>query len=292
MSEFESLPRRASTPRQPVPVGAWDCHAHVFGPFERYPLAPDCKYQPPLATSTSHIAALNAAGFQHGVLVHASANGFDNSGVLDATASHRDRIAAIAVFSEDVTDAQLAAAKAAGVVGIRFTETGEAIGSVKPSGTLGLDALERMAPRLREHGLHAQLWARCRHVVESWPMLERSGLPLVFDHMGYFDVELGVTDATFCTFLDLVRGADAWVKLTTTRVTRQRWNDCTDVRVFHDALLRAAPDRMLWGSDWPYIAMDKDLPDMGAQLDLFDAWIGDVALREQVLVANPARLYG
>ncbi len=292
MPEFESVARPATAPRLPLPAGAWDCHAHVFGPFARYPLAPDCKYQPPLATATSHIAALDAAGFRHGVLVHASANGFDNSGVLDAAAAHRDRIVAIAVLPEDVTDAKLAAAKAAGVVGIRFTETGDAIGSPKPSGTLGLDALERMAPRLRAHGLHAQLWARCRHVVEKRAMLERCGVPLVFDHMGYFDVEPGVADASFRAFLDLVRGSDAWVKLTANRVSRQRWNACADVRPFHDALLDAAPARMLWGSDWPYIAMDKDLPDMGAQLDLFDAWTGDAALREQVLVSNPARLYG
>lgn len=283
--------RGASSPRQPLPAGAWDTHAHVFGPFERYPLAADCRYQPPLAIAASHIAALDTAGFAHGVLVHASANGFDNRGVLDAIAAHPQRLAAIAVLPEDTSDAQLAAAVKAGVRGIRFTETGETMGAPKPTGTLGLDALERMAPRLRDFGLHANLWAHCRHVMEKREMLQRCGVPLVFDHMGYFDVTRGSQDGCFSSFVDLVRGSDAWVKLTPSRVSKQRWNACDDVRPFHDALLQAAPNQMVWGSDWPYIAMDKDLPDLGAQIDLFDTWTPDAALRQKVFVANPRRLY-
>ena len=224
--------------------------------------------------------------------MHASANGFDNRGVLDAVTAHPDRVVALAVLPEDVSDSELVAARAAGVRGIRFTETGETIGAPKPSGTLGLDALERMAPRLRAAGLHAQLWARCRHVVAARQMLQRCGIPLVFDHMGYFDVGLGVDDTSFRSFLAWARDNDAWVKLTPTRVTQRRWNDAADVRPFHDALLEAVPSRMLWGSDWPYIAMDKDLPDMGAQIDLFDAWTPDAGLRQQVFVTNPQRLYG
>ncbi|HSV83548.1 MAG TPA: amidohydrolase family protein [Ramlibacter sp.] len=286
-----STTRGASTPRRPLPAGAWDTHAHVFGPFDRYPLAADCRYQPPLATAASHIAALDAAGFAHGVLVHASANGFDNSAVLDAVAAHPSRLAVIAVFPESVSDEELAAARAAGVRGIRFTETGDRAGAAKPSGTLGLDALERMAPRLQAFGLHAQLWAKCQFVVDARAMLERCGIPLVFDHMGYFDVGLGVDDRCFRSFLDLAGNTASWVKLTPTRVTKQRWNDCSDVRPFHDALLQAAPERMLWGSDWPYIAMDKDLPDMGTQIDLLDAWTADDALRQHIFVDNPRRLY-
>ena len=284
--------RGASAPRMPLPDDAWDTHAHVFGPFHRYPLAPDCRYQPPLATAADHIAALNVAGFARGALVHASANGFDNRCVVEAVAVHPDRLTAIAVLPEDASEEQFASAIAAGVRGIRFTETGDVIGAPKPTGTLGLDALARMAPRLRALGLHAQLWAHCRHVIDQRAMLERCGVPLVFDHMGYFDVTRGVADNCFQSFIDLVRNNDAWVKLTPSRVSKQRWSACDDVRPFHDALLQAAPDRMMWGSDWPYIAMDNDLPDMGAQIDLFDAWTPDAALRRKVFATNPGHLYG
>jgi predicted TIM-barrel fold metal-dependent hydrolase len=263
----------------------------VFGPFDKYPLAADCKYQPPLGPAELHARALDTAGFGHGVLVHASANGFDNRAVLDAVQTLPHRLVAVAVVSESVSDAELLAYREAGVRGIRFTETGDVMGAAKPSGTLGLDALERMAPRLRAFGLHAQLWARCRFIVETRRMLEDCGVPLVFDHMGYFDVSHGPKDAWFRSFLDFASRTDSWVKLVPTRVTKRRWNDCEDVRPFHDALLEAVGTRAMWGSDWPYIAMDNDLPDIGAQIDLFDSWTPDPEVRRRVLVTNPGRLY-
>jgi 2-pyrone-4,6-dicarboxylate lactonase len=284
--------RGVSSTSRKLPPGAWDTHAHVFGPFERYPLAPDCRYQPPLAPAELHLAALDAAGLDHGVLVHASANGFDNSAVLDAGGRDESRLAVVAVVPEDTSDSELLRLHDAGVRGLRFTETGEVFGAPKPSGTLGLDALRRMAPRLRAAGLHAQIWARCGYVVEARAWLASCGVPLVFDHMGHFDVALGSQHTTFCDFLSFLDEADAWVKLVPTRVTRRRWCDAEDARPFHDALLQSAPDRMLWGSDWPYIAMDKDLPDIGRQIDLFDRWTTDETLRQKVFVTNPGRLYG
>jgi 2-pyrone-4,6-dicarboxylate lactonase len=289
---LQPVVRGASSPARPLPAGAWDTHAHVFGPFDRYPLAADCRYQPPLGPADWHRAAQHAAGFQRGVLVHASANGFDNSAVLDAARLAPSRIAVVAVVQEDMSDAELARLRDEGVCGLRFTENGETLGAPKPSGTLGLDALKRMAPRLRELGLHAQVWAKCAYIVESRSWLSTCGVPLVFDHMGQFDVSLGSEHATFLDFLSLVDETDAWVKLTSTRVTRQRWCEADDARPFHEALLQKAPARMLWGSDWPYIAMDKDLPDIGRQIDLFDRWTADDSLRHQVFVDNPQTLYG
>jgi predicted TIM-barrel fold metal-dependent hydrolase len=281
-----------SSPSRPLPAGAWDTHAHVFGPFDRYPLAADCRYQPPLGPAELHLAALDAAGFAHGVLVHASANGFDNSAVLDAARAARSRLAVVAVVREETSDTELARMRQDGVCALRFTETGPVFGAPKPSGTLGLDALQRMAPRLRALGLHAQIWARCEHIADAASWLAGCGVPLVFDHMGQFDVSLGAGHASFRSFLSLLGDTDAWVKLIATRVTRQRWCEADDVRPFHDALLQTVPDRALWGSDWPYIALDTDLPDIGRQIDLFDRWTPDEGLRRKVYVENPARLYG
>jgi len=295
MSTLGSQPamtRRASSPALALPAKAWDAHAHVFGPFDQFPLAADCRYQPPFAPSEAHQAMLDTAGFAHGVLVHASANGYDNSGTLNAVALDPKRKLAIAVVSEDISDGELMRLHEAGVRGLRFTENGDHIGAPKPSGTVGLDALRRMAPRLRALGWHAQIWAKCQYLIESKPWLERCGIPLVIDHMGMFDVTLGADHAVFQDFLGLLDQGATWVKLTTTRVTKLRWNDCADVRPFHDALLARAPDRMVWGSDWPYIGMDKDIPDAGRQIDLFDSWTPDAALRQKVFVTNPQALYG
>ena len=284
--------RGVSAPTLPLPPLAWDTHAHVFGPFDRYPLTPDCRYQPPFAPEADYRTMMAAAGFDRGVLVHASANGFDNSAVLDAVAHGDGGLKAIAVVAEDVSDAELARLHAAGVRGLRFTETGETLGGAKPVGVLGLSSLRVMAPRLKALGWCAQIWAGCEYLVESQPWLATCGIPLVVDHMGHFDVTKGVGDATFQGFLAAVRGGSTWVKLTAPRVSKLRWDDCADVRPFHEALLEAGPDRMVWGSDWPFIGMDNNLPDMGGLIDLFDRWTPDPALRQKVFVTNPQVLFG
>jgi len=283
--------RGASSPQRPLPSGAWDCHTHVFGPFDRYPVSPESRYQPPLAPCDVHREVQRQAGFVHCVIVHASANGFDNSGIIDAVAAAPGQRLAVAVVPEDISDRELAKMHQAGVRGLRFTDTGETVGDASAPGALGLRALQRMMPRLKAIGWHAQIWARCRHVVAARDWLLGGGVPVILDHMGTFDVSQGIHDASFTALLDMLGSGSLWVKLTTTRVTRLRWSDASDIRPFHDALIERAPDRMVWGSDWPYIAMDKDLPSIGVQIDLFDAWVNDNALRQRIFVTNPASLY-
>jgi 2-pyrone-4,6-dicarboxylate lactonase len=283
--------RGASTPSAPLPAGAWDTHAHVFGPFDRYPISADSRYQPPLGPRENYLVMLDLAGFSHGVLVHASANGFDNSGTRDAVAEHPQRLRGIAVIPETASDAEFGRLHAAGFRGIRFTENGPTLGTPGTSGTLGLAALRRMAPKLRVLGWHAQVWAKCQYVVESLPWMKDCGIPLVFDHMGMYDVTLGVDDPTFQSFLRFFDTGQAWVKLITHRVSKLRWNDCSDVRPFHDALVARAPERVLWGTDWPYIGLDQDIPSVGGQLDLLRSWSGEQIL-ELILVSNPQSLYG
>jgi len=283
--------RGVSAPTVPLPAGAWETHAHVFGPFEEFPLAPGCPYAPPLAPRETHAAMLDTAGFSRGVLVHASAAGFDNSATLDAVAHRPERLIAVAVVPEDSSDEELRRLHAAGVRGLRFTEMGETAGGPKPPGVLGLDALQRLAPRLRALGWHAQIWAHCRHLVDCASWLTRCGIPVVIDHMGMFEVERGVQDVVFQSFLDMVATGSVWVKLMPVRITRRRRNDAGDVRPFFDALCEKNARRLLWGSDWPFIALDDDLPTVGQQIDLFDAW-SDGPLRQQVFVTNPAELYG
>lgn len=283
-------PRRFTAPRLPLPPGAWDCHAHVFGPFNRYPLAGPLRYQPPLAPAADHRRMLDTAGFAHGVLVHGSANGWDNRGTLEAVAQSPARLHAIAVVPPDLGDAALAQLQAQGVRGLRFTEVGDALGATGP-GVLGLAALTRLAPVLREMGWQAHTWTKGAYLPEFAAALDGCGVPWVIDHMGMFDSEAGPRQQAFQTLLSLTATGNTWVKLTPLRVTRRGWLDCEDVRPFHDALLARAPEQLLWGSDWPYIRLDADLPDVGRQIDLFDAWTPDAELRQRILVDNPAALF-
>jgi len=281
----------ATRPQRPLPAGAWDTHAHVFGPFDRYPTVPGSTYLPPLAPQAAHLAMLDAAGFDNGVLVHAGANGLDLRGSLDAVATSPDRLHAVAVVDPDSDPAALEDLHARGVRALRFTENGPSYGGTKPAGVLGLEALKRFAPKMRDLGWYAVIWAKCRYLAESRAWLDALGLPVVVDHMGSFDIDLGPDHADFTALRDWVASGNCWIKLTPLRVTRADRRQPDDVRPFHDALLSAGPDRCLFGSDWPYIAINEDTPDIGGQIDLFDRWTGDDALRQKVFVDNPARLF-
>jgi predicted TIM-barrel fold metal-dependent hydrolase len=283
-------PRLVSKPAKPLPPLACDAHAHVFGPYDRFPLAEERRYTPPLAPFEDYLAMLDRVGMTRGILVHAAANGFDCRGTLDALARAPERLRGIVVLPAATPDADLAAMDRSGARGVRFTETDASVAG-SPAGTLNFADLVEWGPRLRALGWHAQIWANCRRFIAAAPALLRLGIPLVLDHMGYFKTAAGVADPDFQALLGLLGTGQIWVKLTAIR-NSTRSPDYGDVRPFHDALLCAAPDRLLWGSDWPFIGLDAAPPDAGKLLDLFDRWVDDPALHEKILVDNPAALYG
>ena len=268
-----------------------DTHAHVFGPFDRYPDLPGSPCQPPLSPQPAHAAMLKAAGFSGGVLVHAGANGLDLRASLDAVAVAPDPLHAVAVVDPDSDPATLEVLHTRGVRALRFTEIGPAYGGKKPAGVLGLEALKRFAPKMRELGWYAVIWAKCHYLTENRGRLAALGVRIVVDHMGSVDVDLGTSHADFAALCDWAASGQCWVKLTPIRVTKTDRRQPDDVRPFHEALLTEGPDTCVFGSDWPYIAINEDTPDIGGQIDLFDRWTGDETLRQKVFVNNPARLF-
>ena len=278
----------ADRPKRPLPEGAWDTHAHVFGPYDRFPLAPDRAYEPPLAPYEDYIAMLDRVGFSRGVLVHAGANGFDCGATRDALARAQGRLHGVAVIAPDSTSADLEKLRADGFCAVRITEMGATAGTRRPF-TLIFEDLKRMAPSLRELGMHAQIWSRCELFVEEAPQLLKLGIPIVSDHMGSFDIGRGVSDPVFRNFLALLDEGTIWVKLTPIRNSKA-FPDYPDARPFHEALARKASDRLLWGSDWPYIGMEAK-PKVENLVDLFDEWTGDEALRQKIFVTNPGELF-
>jgi predicted TIM-barrel fold metal-dependent hydrolase len=290
MSQEQST-SAGGTPRKALPSGSCDTHAHVFGPYERFPLADPRPYTPGPAPKGDYLAMLNAAGFDRGVLVHGGANGWDHRAMLDAIASAPGRLRGIGVLPGSASDSDLSALGAGGVRGLRFTEVAGPTASQNFAGRVGFDALYELAPRLRELGWQAVIWANADALASACDSLRKLELPLVIDHLGYFDVTRGVNDAAFQSLLSLVRDGVAWVKLTAFRNSKGVAH-YADVRPFHDALVRANPERLLWGSDWPFLGMSANRPDVGRLLDLLDEWLGDDSVRDKILVTNPAVLYG
>jgi len=266
-------------------MSGWDCHAHLFGPYARYPLAAERCYTPPEAVASQYLARLDSLGLSHGVLVHPSAYGEDFSLLFDALAAHR-RLRGVIVAREPTYDT-LAGLRERGIRAARFSHRSGA--GANFAGSASFDDLLLMAPRLADAGLHAELWTDCRALPEIAERLRALPVPVVIDHMGGFDVAAGVDDAGFRSLLSLVESGRVWVKLCAYRNLLTA--DSLDAgEPFHRALMQANPGRMLWGSDWPHLRVTP-APDTGALLDLFKQWTASEALRTQVLVGNPAALY-
>lgn len=275
-----------------APPGACDSHAHVFGPYARFPLADDRSYTPLEHPGSAFIAHLERLGLSRGVLVTGSASGKDNGAVLAALARYPRRLRGIVVPGADTTDAELQCWHDAGIRGVRvnlFQRDGHAV----YRNGVGIEVLEALAPRIARLGWHAQIWIHAPDLVALAPRLLRLGLPLVIDHMGRMAASRGVHDEGFRTLCRLLAEGVAWTKISGADRNTGMGPPYADIDPFAAALLAANPERVVWGSDWPHINYFEaaQVPDDGVLLNLLARWLPDAAARRRVLVDNPAVLY-
>ncbi len=291
-STFAPMPKCPSPPMRALPAGACDTHAHIFGPADKFPLAGGGSYDPPLAPYQAYRDMLSTVGAEHGVLVQPAAYLSDHSAILDACVKAGGCVRGIGLAHADIIDHELAALQAGGIIGLRFVEVADPKGGGRFKGSVGFDELIMLAPRLRSLGMQAHLWADCERLVADAPMLQSLGLTLVVDHMGRPDVRAGASSSDFQKFVGYVSDGLFWVKLSLCRVSTN-YPDYPDARPFHDALIAANPDRLVWGSDWPHIRLGPKTPDIGHLLDIFDSWTDrDEGLRVKIFAQNTKQLFG
>lgn len=290
-TEIPDLPPLPSSARELLPDGACDAHAHVFGPFDRFPLAEERSYTPPEATFEAHRAMLDAVGFDRGVVVQGSAHGTDNRAILDAVARSDGRLRGIVVVDADASDDELANMAASGICGARFTQMSSQKYKGGMKGVSNLAVLAELAPRLREHGLHAQIFANAPTIAEDIDALRSYDIPVVVDHMGRIGGDdWDQTSPAYTAILDAMREGWMWAKVTMVRSSR-RFPAYEDAKPFHDALIEANPEQVVFGSDWPFLNLGEAVPDTADLLRIFRSWTGP-DLSDRILADNPARLYG
>ena len=265
--------------------GGWDCHAHLFGPYERFPLAPERSYTPPEAIEPQYMALLRRLGLTNGVLVHPSAYGDDHSLLLHALATQPSLRGVVVV--RPGSPLPLAGLRAQGVRGARFSHRSGA--GANFAGSASIEDLRALAPQLADAGLHAELWTDCRALPAIAAELRALPVPVVVDHMGGFDVKAGVDDPGFRTLLSLLESGKVWVKLCAYRNLMNE-SDWEAGRPFQQAMVTANPERLVWGSDWPHLRVTP-APDPVQLLDMFMDWAGSDAVVRQVLGVNAERLY-
>jgi predicted TIM-barrel fold metal-dependent hydrolase len=274
-------PPRAFTP----PPGACDAHCHVFGPAARFPFAPDRAYTPPDSGIDDFERLQHRLGLSRAVFVQASCHGTDNSAMVDAIERGNGRYAGVAMIDESFTDADIGRLHDVGVRGTRFNFVAHLGGAPE------LDVFWRLVDRVQPFGWHIVLHFDAKDLPQYAELLDRMPCPYVIDHMARVPVTAGVEQEPFEQLLELMRDERCWVKISgAERLTADGPPPYDDVVPFARALIAAAPGRVLWGTDWPHPNV-RHMPDDGDLVDLMAQFAPDEALRTQILVDNPERLY-
>lgn len=264
------------------PPGACDTHAHIIGDGVAYPFVANRSYTPPPATEEDYLAMLQACGISRGVLVQVSVHGTDNRYLLETLKRHQDRLRGVVVIDNGISDTALHDMHVAGVRGVRF--------NVLFGGGVGFDQMERICERIAPLGWHAQFLMDVRRLPELYPRMARLPVPCVFDHMGHMPVFEGMQHPGFTLLQQGLREHGWWTKLSGAyRVSDQR-DVYSEVTLWAQRLIHTAPDRVVWGSDWPHVGV-AHMPDTVALLNLLGQWAPDAATRRRILVDNPQRLY-
>ena len=281
-------------PDLPTPAHACDCHAHIFGPSDRFPYTEGRGYTPPDAPVESYLEMLATLGIQRGVCVQGNAHGFDNRAILDAVARYPDRLRAVGITDLRVEPRELRRWHEIGMRGLRFHLFHPDHRPAYARG-VGLDVFETFRGTMIDLGWHMQIWCDWRQLPELAHIIEEvaDDMPVVIDHMLNIDAALGPDHLCFETLLRLLREDSCWVKVSGAYRVSDAYPDYPDARPLHEALIATNPEQLVWGSDWPHPQVPAEkMPNDGHLLDLFNAWTPDGEIRQQILVDNPARLYG
>jgi D-galactarolactone isomerase len=270
-------------PRLQAPDGACDTHIHFYE--RRYPLAPTALGTPADALVEDYRAVRRRLGTTRSVVVQPTAYGLDNACTLDGIAAlGLDCTRGVAVVDESVTRAVLEDLTQRGMRGARF--------HMLPGGAIGWDQLDAIASKVQDVGWHVQLQLDGRTLpdrvaqIAAWPGV------IVIDHVGKFLEPVGIDDPAFRCLARLVESGRVFVKLSASyEVSKREAPHYEDVGRLARELVRIAPERMLWATNWPHPSV-PDKPDDASLLDLLLAWAPDDATRRRILVDNPAQVYG
>ncbi|MGL4290845.1 MAG: amidohydrolase family protein [Phreatobacter sp.] len=274
----------SAMPRLEAPPGATDTHLHVYD--AGYPLAPNAASRPPAEATVEHYKVVRARlGLSRAVIVQPSVYGTDNACTLAGIKALGSAMArGVAVVDDQVPDEVLEMLTAGGMRGARFL--------MLPGGAIPWDQLDRIAAKVQAVGWHVQLQmdGRLMHEriaqIRSWPGR------IVIDHVGKFLEPVPVDSPAFRLLLDLVDSGRVWVKLSAPyEVSKTGAPGYEDVSRLARALVKAAPERMLWASNWPHPGMNPR-PDEAHLLDILTDWAPDATERRKILVDNPAEVYG
>jgi 2-pyrone-4,6-dicarboxylate lactonase len=281
---FDPNPRR---PGRPPPPQSCDSQFHVLGPTDQYPPRPGAAYEMPSATWEAALKMHRALGIERGIIVQPTTYGADHQVTLDGLAALGPsyKACANAVVLSERDDAYIAKLHDAGVRGARFTRAGLGL-ALSPA------AFGKAVARVRELGWYVKIQPEPDGILEQAPLFEKLELPVLIDHMGRANPAAGAQDPSRSKLVELLKRGNFWVMLSLGEKISRAGPPWDDVIPLARALIDAAPDRVVWATDWPHPVSTKQPPNEGDLIELLYRYAPDEATLKKILVDNPAKLFG
>ncbi len=269
-------------PRFKLPPGATDAHCHVFGPGDKFPYAPNRRYTPDDAPKEM-LRTLHAhLGIERTVIVQASCHGSDNRAMLDAIADDPKNIRGVAIVDATFGDAEYRTLHDGGVRGARFNFVKHL------GGAPDMALFQRTVDRIKDMGWHIVLHVDAPDIIPLSEMMRKLPLPFVIDHMGRVPGKDGVNQPPLNALLELAKLENCWIKVCgAERISFPPYAEAVPIA---RAIIAAAPERVLWGTDFPHPNSTHEA-DEADLVDLIPQFASDVLAQRRLLVDNPARLY-
>lgn len=276
------------------PPDSCDTHFHIFGPPEEFPFAQTRQYTPPAAPLEHYLEMSGIIGIERGVVVQPSVHGLDNSVTVDAIKKAGGCLRGVARIDDKMGRGELENLHEGGIRGARFNLLN------RPRGNVALDVFDRAVERIAELGWSVDLHIDPKNLLEQEKRIRSLPMPVVLDHLARVDPAEGLNQPAFQLLLDLLKNDRCWVKISGADKICHRgvhfYHGLPYIEVvpFARAVIEAAPERVIWGTDWPHsnnFAPGKT-PNDGDLLDLLFEFAPDEKIRRKILVENPAALYG
>jgi predicted TIM-barrel fold metal-dependent hydrolase len=294
---------KASQPATPVnfevPPNACDCHTHIFGDKQKFPLWAGRAYTPETALPDEMSALHRALHMQRVVIVNPSIYGTDNSATLFGIKARGANARGVAVIDGKTSDGDLDAMHRGGIRAIRINLTNA--GQTDPE--IGRQRFQAAVKRVAHRDWHIEMYTTLAVISGIKDLVQTSPVAVVFDHFGGAQAAKGLEQPGFADLVALIKSGKAYVKVSGAyRASTEP--DYADVKPLAQALIAANADRIIWGSDWPHPHPEAQAGhpltevtplyqiDDGRILNLLPTWAPDAAVRKKILVDNPARLYG
>ncbi|WP_431282492.1 amidohydrolase family protein [Humitalea sp. 24SJ18S-53] len=274
------------TPKLRCPPGAVDCHIHFFGPEATYPFDAKTPYHSGDALAEDYIALQNVLGLHYAVMVNAGGYGRNPQLLIDTLRRFPGRFRGVVVPKDDLSSPEIAEMDALGVCGVRFVSLKR--GSHFPQ------VLPDLAARIAEFGWHVQFYPSGADITDYVDQLMALRNTIVLDHFGSVPTAGGIDQPAFKTILRMLESGRVWVKMSGPMRCMKEDFPYAAMTPFARALVKHAPERLVWASDWPHANMtsDRAMPNDGDLLDLMLEWVPDEAVRNRILARNAWDLYG